>query len=165
MMNFWLLFFHMLGASVWIGGHIYPVLIIVPNALKQHNAQALLNFEQGFEKLGMSALITQVITGLIMANQLLPNWSQRVNPFFNLGQDITILLTLKFTWLICTILTALSAQLLVIPRLKQALIAENMTVSQKYFKIFVAHISLIMLLGLAFVVTGVLFRTGLGILR
>lgn len=165
MMNFWLLFFHLLGASVWIGGHIYLVLIVVPNALKQHNPQALLNFEQGFEKLGMTALITQVITGLTMANQLLPSWSQLFNPFPNVSQDISILITLKLTWLIYTILTALSAQLLVIPRLKQALQAENIAVSQKYFKIFIAHISLIMLLGLAFLVTGVLFRTGLGVLR
>lgn len=157
-MNFWLLFFHILGACIWIGSHVYLVLVIVPNALKNHNPQALLNFETSFEKLGMSALITQVITGLIMANKFLPNWSQ----LFNHSQDISILISLKLMWLICTILTAISAQTLVIPRLKQALLAENSLLSQRFFKIFVGHICLITLLSLAFLVTGILFRTGLG---
>lgn len=159
-MNFWLLLLHILGACVWIGGHLYLMLIIVPTALKHHNPQALLNFEASFEKLGMTALITQVITGLIMANHFLPNWSQ----LFDHTQDVSVLITLKLTWLICTILTALSAQRLVIPRLKKALTAEDFSLTQKYFKIFVSHISLITLLGLAFLVTGVLFRTGLKIL-
>lgn len=157
-MNFWLLLFHILGACIWIGGHVYLVLVIVPNALKNHNPQALLDFESSFEKLGMSALITQVITGLIMANKFLPNWSQ----LFNHSQDISILISLKLMWLICTILTAISAQTLVIPRLKQALLAENSLLSQRFFKIFVGHICLITLLSLAFLVTGILFRTGLG---
>lgn len=160
-MNFWLLFFHILGACIWIGGHVYLVLVIVPNALKNHNPQALLNFESSFEKLGMSALITQVITGLIMANNYLSEWSK----LFDHSQDISILISLKLMWLICTILTAISAQTLVIPRLKHALPSDNRPVSQRYFKLFIGHITMIMLLALAFLVTGVLFRTMLGVFR
>lgn len=157
-MNFWLLFFHILGASIWIGGHAYLVLIIIPNALKNRNPQALLDFEASFEKLGMTALVTQVVTGLIVANTFLSDW----NKLFDFSQDISILISLKLTWLIGTIVTAISAQKFVIPRLKQALLAENSLLSQRFFKIFVGHICLITLLSLAFLVTGILFRTGLG---
>lgn len=160
-MNFWLLLFHILGASIWIGGHVYLILIIVPNALKNQNPQALLNFESSFEKLGMTALIMQVVTGLIMAKMFLANWSK----LFDYSQDISILISLKLMWLICTILTAISAQILVIPRLKNALLDKNFSLSQKYFKIFVGHIAMITVLSLAFLVTGVLFRTGLGVFR
>lgn len=160
-MNFWLLLLHILGACIWIGGHLYLMITIVPTAVKQPNPQALLNFEASFEKLGMTALITQVITGLIMANRFLPSWSQ----LFDYSQDITILITLKLTWLICTILTAVSAQVFVIPRLKKALLADDFFKSQNYFKIFIGHIGMITVLSLAFLVTGVLFRTGLGVFR
>lgn len=160
-MNFWLLLFHFLGASIWIGGHAYLVLVVVPNALKNHNPQALLNFESSFEKLGMTALITQVITGLIMVSHFLSDWKT----WFDFSQDISILISLKLTWLMGTIFTAISAQMLVIPRLKQALLSDNRPVSQRYFKLFIGHIVMIMLLALAFLVTGVLFRTGLGVFR
>lgn len=160
-MNFWSLLLHLLGASIWVGGHLYLTVVIVPTALKNDYPQALLDFEASFEKLGMTALVTQVITGIIMVDSLLPSWSQ----FFNVTQDVRILLTLKFTWLICTILTAISAQLWVIPRLKKYLVMTDALLAQKYFKIFIGHIGMVTLLSLAFLVTGLLFRTGLGIFR
>lgn len=149
-MSFWLLFLHILGACIWIGGHLYLVLTVLPKAIAQQDTQLLLNFEASFEKLGMTALITQVITGIIMANKLLPDWSQ----LFDHSQDMPLLITLKLTWLVLTIITAISAQLIVIPKIKKDL--QN----PKLRKVFAGHIGFITLLSLAFLVTGVLFRTG-----
>lgn len=56
-MNFWLLFWHILGACIWVGGHLYLCLCILPKAVRHQDSQPILNFENSFEKLGMTALI------------------------------------------------------------------------------------------------------------
>ena len=154
-MNFWLLFLHILGASIWVGGHLYLAIRIVPTAIRQQNSQLLLDSEKSFEKLGMSALIIQVATGLKMASLLLPSWSLLLqhgadNPL----RQVSILLTVKLTWLFLTILTAISAQVFAVPALKKD------TNNAKKRNFFIAHILTVTLLSVAFVVTGVLFRTG-----
>lgn len=154
-MMFWLLFLHLLGASVWVGGHLYLALRIVPVAISEQNSNILLDFESRFEKLGMSALLIQLLTGFKMADMLLPKWSLLLehgadNPL----RQVSILLTAKLTWLIFTILTAISAQLFVLPKLKKHLD------SAKYRNLFIVHILLVTLLSVAFLATGVLFRVG-----
>lgn len=149
---FWLLLLHVVGACVWVGGHLYLVLKIVPTAVQTQNTQPILGFESSFEKLGMTALATQIITGLWMARLLLPSWEMLL-----IDNLIATLIRFKLLWLVLTIITALSAQLWVIPHIKQAI--DN----AKFRKIFIAHIVIITLLALAFVVTGVMFRTGLPI--
>ncbi|MFW2178032.1 MULTISPECIES: hypothetical protein [unclassified Moraxella] len=149
-MNFWLLFLHILGACVWVGGHIYLAVAVLPKAIREHSSQRILDFEASFERLGMSALIIQVITGLKMAGLLLPQWSMITNH----QNPIAVLLTLKLTWLALTIVTALSAQLWIIPKVKKDLM------NAKFRSIFIAHILMIVTLAIAFVVTGTLFRTG-----
>ena len=63
-MSFWLLFLHVMGACIWVGGHLYLVVKILPQAVREQNTQRILDFEGSFEKLGMSALVVQVLTGL-----------------------------------------------------------------------------------------------------
>lgn len=155
MNNFWLLFLHLIGASVWVGGHLYLALRIVPIAIREQNSQILLDFEAGFEKLGMSALMIQVLTGIKMANSLLPNWVLLLqhgveNPL----RQVSILLTMKLCWLFLTVLTAISAQVIAVPRVKR----EPNSAKARHF--FVGHILTVTVLSVAFLVTGVLFRTG-----
>lgn len=155
-MSVWWLLLHVLGACVWVGGHLYLAIVVLPKAARHQDAQFLLDFEASFEKLGMSALIAQAISGLVMAHRWMPDWAQIFNHSVeNPLRSISILLTVKLTWLLMTILTALSAQLWVLPRLKQNLH------SAKLRRIFMGHILTITLLAVAFVVTGVLFRTGI----
>ena len=68
-----LLYFHLLGASVWIGGHLVLALGILPGALRRSDVQAIRNFEQVFEKIGLPALLLQVVTGLWLASLWLPH--------------------------------------------------------------------------------------------
>lgn len=149
-MSFWLLFFHILGACIWVGGHLYLSLCVLPKAVLEQDSQIVLNFENSFEKLGMSALVVQVITGFYMAHQYLPTFAL----LGNTDNPIAVLVMMKIAWLVLTVLTALSAQLIVIPRLKH----DVHNVKLRY--VFVGHILLVTLLALAFMTTGVLFRTG-----
>lgn len=67
-----LLLTHILGATVWTGGHIILATVVLPKALKERSTATLLNFESAFEKVGMPALILQVITGMMLAYRLVP---------------------------------------------------------------------------------------------
>lgn len=149
-MNFWLLLLHILGACIWVGGHLYLCLCVLPKSVREQDSRLILNFEGSFEKLGMTALLVQVLTGFYMAHRYLPQFAMLTNH----DNPIAVLISLKITWLVLTALTALSAQLIVIPRLKKDL--EN----GKLRHLFIGHIVSVTLLSLAFMVTGVLFRTG-----
>ena len=69
----WIFSLHLLAATVWTGGHLVLALTVLPRALRLRNPQVLLDFEQGYEKLGMPALAIQVASGLWMALQLVPD--------------------------------------------------------------------------------------------
>ena len=83
-----LLLAHILGATVWTGGHIILATVVLPKALKERSTETLLNFESAFEKVGMPALILQVITGLMLAYRLVPDVSQWFNPANTLAHGI-----------------------------------------------------------------------------
>lgn len=146
MLNY-LLIGHLLGATIWTGGHLILVFVILPKVLVSRNIDALLAFEGQFEKIGMPALVLQVITGLWMAHKMLPD----IRTWFAWDNDISILICLKLLLLLTTILIALHARFRVIPTLRDSSL-----------NWFAAHIFTVTVLSVAFVVVGTLFRTGLG---
>lgn len=145
MLNY-ILILHLLGATVWTGGHLILTLVVLPKALSSQNIDGLMQFEQLFERVGMPALVLQIITGLWMAYQLLPN----IAAWFKLDNDFSILISLKLLLLLMTVLVALHARFYRIPRL-----------SIHTLKGFSINIILVTLFSVAFVVVGTLFRTGL----
>ncbi|MGH7874191.1 MAG: hypothetical protein ACREQO_18470, partial [Candidatus Binatia bacterium] len=58
---------HLIGASVWIGGHLVLAATILPRALRHRAPTIILDFEKGFERIGLPALVLQVVTGLLLA--------------------------------------------------------------------------------------------------
>jgi len=46
-----------------------PAVAVLPGVLRDKAPERLLQFESGFEKLGMTALLVQVITGLLLARR------------------------------------------------------------------------------------------------
>src|SRR5690606_20893780 len=50
---------HVLGATVWAGGHLTLALTILPKALRDERAAAVSEFEQRFERIGLPALAIQ----------------------------------------------------------------------------------------------------------
>lgn len=138
---------HLLGATVWTGGHLILAVVILPKVLKSRNIADLLAFESQFEKIGMPALVVQIVTGLWMAHKMLPD----IGSWFGFDNDISILIGLKLLILLTTILIALHARFRVIP-----------TLTKQSLNTFAAHIFSVTLLSVAFVIVGSLFRTGLG---
>ena len=137
---------HLLGATVWTGGHLILAVVILPKVLKSRNIADLLAFESQFEKIGMPALILQILTGLWMAHKMLPD----VRSWFAFDNDLSILISLKLLILLTTILIALHARFRVIPTLRS-----------ESLNWFAAHIFSVTALSVGFVIVGSLFRTGL----
>ena len=145
MINY-ILIAHLLGATIWTGGHLILSFIVLPKALKTEQLAGLMAFEEQFEKIGMPALILQIITGLWMVYRLLPE----VSLWFGFDNDLSTLITLKITLLALTVLVALHARFRVIP-----------TLSPARLRCFALHIVAVTLLSVSFVIVGSLFRTGL----
>ena len=67
------LLIHVLAATVWTGGHLVLATTVLPRALAARDPRILLDFESGYERIGMPALVLQVLTGLWMAHAMLPD--------------------------------------------------------------------------------------------
>lgn len=141
----WLLLLHILGATIWTGGHLILSTVILPQVLRQRSVQQLLAFESRFERIGMPALMVQVITGLMLAQRLLPtptHWLDVSNPVTHVVWAKLLLLTL-------TVLLALDAKLRVLPDLHAGKLVD-----------MAWHIVPVTVFSVLFVVAGVSFRTG-----
>ena len=139
------LLLHVLGATVWTGGHLVLALAILPRVLKERTASELLRFESAYERIGLPALLIQVVTGLWLAHQLVPNASR----WFAFDDPVSRLIAAKLFLLAITVAFALDARLRIIPRLSE----ENLTS-------LAWHIVPVTIVSVLFVVVGVSFRTG-----
>ncbi|WP_293267822.1 CopD family protein [Neptunomonas sp.] len=140
-----LLAIHILSATIWTGGHIVLSLVILPRVLKNRSPEELLNFESGFEKIGMPALIIQVVSGLMLAYQLIPD----VSLWFDFSNPLAHGIAAKLTLLALTVVFAIDARFRVIPKLSE----ENL-VDMAW------HIIPVTLFSILFVLVGVSFRAG-----
>lgn len=120
-------------------------MTILPRVLHERSPQRLLDFESRFEKIGMPALIVQVLTGLAMARQLVPDPGQWLAP----QHAVAELIRLKLVLLGATVLAALDARLRLIPRL-----------SATTLPAMARRIAFVTLLSVGFVVVGVGLRLG-----
>ena len=139
------LFLHVLGATAWTGGHLVLALTVLPRALRQRSPQVLLDFEQGYERVGMPALVVQIVTGLWMAHALVPD----VARWFAPDTPVARAIALKLALLLYTALIAAHARLRVIPRLSAATLP-----------LMAWHVAAVTLLSVAFVAVGVSIRFG-----
>ncbi|HJV51465.1 MAG TPA: CopD family protein [Noviherbaspirillum sp.] len=142
----YVLLLHVLAATVWTGGHLVLALAVLPRALAARNPAILLEFESGYERAGMPALLIQAASGLWMAHTMLPD----VAAWFSFATPQAKLIALKLALLATTVLLALDARLRIIPRLS----AETLPVMAR-------RIALVTLVSVLFVVVGVSFRGGL----
>lgn len=136
---------HLIGASIWIGGHLVLSAVILPRALRNRDPSIVRDFEAGYERIGLPALLLQVLTGLWLAYYWLP----QVGAWFALDSALSRLIATKLALLALTVALALHARLRVIPRLG----ADTLTV-------LAYHVFAVTLLSLAFLVAGVGIRTG-----
>ena len=140
-----MLIVHILGATVWAGGHIVLATLILPEVLRKKDARLLLSFEEKYERIGMPALLIQIITGLWMAYYYLPD----PRGWFTLQTSLSVHIVIKLSLLLATVLLAVDARFRVVPRLSR----ENLTD-------MAWHIIGVTILAVVFVITGVSLRTG-----
>lgn len=140
-----LILLHILGATVWTGGHLILAFTILPRVLRERSPAELLRFESAYERIGLPALIIQVVTGLMLAYHLVPDPTRWVDLSDVTGRLIGVKLLLLAT----TVCFALNARLRVIPNLSEAKL-----VSMAW------HIIPVTLISVLFVMVGASFRTG-----
>lgn len=109
-----LLIIHLLCASIWVGGHLLLVFGHLPQALKEKNQNIILNYEQKYEPVGMTALVLLVVTGIMMAYK----YGVGIEYWFHFATPIEKVVSTKLLLLLLTVLFALSAQFRVLPKLK-----------------------------------------------
>ncbi len=139
-----LLTLHVLGACVWAGGHLVLATTVLPRALARRDARILRAFEEPFERIGIPALIIQVLTGAWLAGQFAP-----ISRWLAFGDTLEARIGLKVVLLGLTVALALHARLRLIPRLDDS-----------NLRFLAVHIAVVTALAVALVVVGVSFQTG-----
>ena len=106
---------HLIGAAIWAGGHLVLALTILPRALRHRQASIVSDFETSFERVGLPALGTQIVTGLWLAHHLLgspDHWSE--------ANSVARVVQVKLGLLALTLALAVHARFRVIPQLDDA---------------------------------------------
>lgn len=139
------LIFHLLAATIWTGGHIVLAVGILPGALIDNDIERIISFETVYEKIGIPALLIQIVTGLWLAHQLIPDLSV----WFEWNNPIGRLIMFKLLLLLMTASLAVDARLRLIPRLT----TDKLTA-------LAWHIIPVTMISILFVITGISFRFG-----
>lgn len=138
----WLVLLHVLGATVWVGGHLILSIGFVPRALQLKDVNIITTFEKGFERIGIPALLAQIVTGLWMATLYIPP-----SQWLSLASLHHQYLWIKIGLVAVTLLLAIHARFFIIPRLS----AQNLPV-------MAFHIVLVTVLAVGLMLTGLSFR-------
>lgn len=140
-----LLVAHLLGATVWTGGHLVLALSVLPAALRARDPEPVRRFEAAYERIGLPALLLQVASGLGLAHALLPTPSALLD-----GSPVARLVVVKLVLLALTIMLAAHARLVILPRLDAARLP-----------VLGLHIAGVTAISVALVVVGLGVRIGL----
>jgi putative copper export protein len=140
-----ILFLHILGATIWTGGHVVLSVVVLPGVLRERAPDRLLRFESAFEKIGMPALLVQVVTGVLLARRLIPD----VAGWFDVSNPVAHVVLTKLTLLAVTVVLALDARFRVLPKFDESRLTD-----------MAWHIVPVTLLSVLFVAAGVALRTG-----
>jgi putative copper export protein len=137
---------HLLGATIWTGGHLILSTVILPAALAARDPSILIAFEARYERVGMPALGVQVASGLWLAGRLL-GWDG--DAWFDAGSPLARAVWAKLALLAATAGLALNARLRVIPHL-----------SARTLPLMAAHVFAVTGLSVLFVIVGLFAGRG-----
>lgn len=140
-----ILIFHLLAATIWVGGHLFLSIRILPEALKKKDVSILKNFKSKFEPVGMPALLVLLITGILMAY----HYDVTFAKWFSFSNGIEKIVSLKLILLFITAIMAACAEKFIFPKLK----SERMF-SASFFIITVT------IIGVTMLILGSLIRIG-----
>lgn len=138
-----LILLHTISACIWVGGHLILAITILPKSLKERNPKYIEDFESKYEKIGIPALLIQVITGFMM----FINYGLNYTDIFSFDSHFSRMLSYKIILLLLTILLAAHARIFIIPKL-----------SESNLNSLAIHIIIVTILSLFFVYFGVSVR-------
>ncbi|MFA7445354.1 MAG: CopD family protein [Flavobacteriaceae bacterium] len=108
-----LLIIHLICAAVWVGGHLFLVIRVLPKALREKDVLGLRNFKDKYEPLGMPCLLLLVITGIWMAY----DYNVKLSSWFSFSNAIERVVSIKLILLLTTAVLAVLADRVIFPRL------------------------------------------------
>lgn len=135
------IFTHIIAATIWTGGHLILSISFLPKALKKNDFTIIEQFEEKFERIGIPALLILVISGIYMAIVYTTGFFE-----FDFSDHYTRHITIKLVLLILTIILAMHARFVLIPK--------------RNLKPLSYHIILVTLLAVVFVFVGFSTRSG-----
>jgi putative copper export protein len=135
---------HLIAATVWTGGHIVLAATVLPRALKRRDPAVLTAFEGPFERVGVPALLVQVVTGLYLASRLLPP-----SQWFSFAGVASTHIAAKIILVALTLVLAAHARLRIIPRLDASRL-----------NLLAAHIVAVTVIAILLAMVGAGFRIG-----
>lgn len=139
----WLVIWHVLGATIWIGGHLLLCLRYLPESLRTKNPDLIKAFEKKYEAIGFPALLVQVITGIIMA------FSTYGVHWFGFANGVETAVSVKLILLLLTVLLAMNVRFFIFPQLN----AHNLW-------LLACHIIVVTIISLLMLYIGVSIRFG-----
>ncbi len=136
---------HILGACIWVGGHLVLMAVVLPRAFARREPGRIIEFEQGYGRLGLAALLVQLSSGLWLALR----WTGGVRELVIEPSPLARLILLKLALLGLTLFVGGAAYHSVLPR-----------VARGEMRPFAAFAGLTTLLAIILLVLGVVIRTG-----
>ncbi|PKP16867.1 MAG: copper resistance protein CopD [Bacteroidetes bacterium HGW-Bacteroidetes-23] len=112
----WLIVFHVLGAAIWIGGHLILCIRYLPESLKNKDPDIIRAFEKKYEIIGLPSLLVQIVTGIWIA---LTYYNVHL---FGFANPVEQAVSIKLILLLITLLLAVHVRFFVFPKLT----AENL---------------------------------------
>jgi putative copper export protein len=140
-----LVILHILGATVWTGGHLVLAVTILPQALKSCDPDRIHQFEEHFEGFGLASLLLQVITGLWLTWIYFPGFQN----FLSFDSYLSIYIGIKLFLLLSTLALAVRARIFIIPNL-----------TKETLNSLAYHIVGVTVLAVSFVILGAGIRLG-----
>lgn len=108
-----ILIIHLLAASIWVGGHLFLILRILPATLQQKDISILSDFRLKFGKIGMHSLLILVVTGILLAY----DYNVPISDWFSFSNPIEKIISIKLLLLFTSLSLAVHAQKVVFPKL------------------------------------------------
>ena len=108
-----ILIIHLLAASIWVGGHLFLILRILPETLQQKDISILCDFRLKFGKIVMPSFFILVVTGILLAY----DYNVPISDWFSFSNPIEKIISIKLLLLFTSLSLAVHAQKVVFPKL------------------------------------------------
>ncbi|MGV1012234.1 MAG: copper resistance protein CopD [Flavobacterium sp.] len=140
-----ILIIHLLAASIWVGGHLFLILRILPATLQQKDISILSDFRLKFGKIGMPSLLILVVTGILLAY----DYNVPISDWFSFSNPIEKIVSIKLLLLFTSLSLAVHAQKVVFTKLTSNIMLPA-----------IVEISIVTLIAVSMLILGSLVRVG-----